>query len=124
MDRVADYISAHYDGRVVEVGVGSNTQVADILRRRGHDVVVTDIEDHSHEGFVQDDVTNPDLRVYEDASLIYSVRPPYELHGALQDLAEVVGVDLLIVPLSGEDSPLDYELQNHDGRPLYLVETD
>lgn len=122
MQRVADYIATNYDGKLVEIGVGSNTDTADALRRTGLEVVVTDIEPQDHQGFVQDDVTDPDLDVYRNAELIYSVRPPYELHQALSDVAQKVKTDLLIVPLADEDSPLDYELRNHRGRALYLIE--
>lgn len=121
MDRVTGYIATHYDGKIVEVGVGENPTVAQELRNRGFTVVVTDIEERSHDGFILDDVTDPDPSIYNDASLVYSIRPPPELHKPLKDVAARAGADLLIAPFGNEESPLNYELINHRGRVLYLL---
>ncbi len=51
---------------------------------------------------VVDDITNPDLSIYKDATLIYSIRPPEELQNHIKRVAESVGADLIIKPLSTE----------------------
>ena len=54
-----------------------------------------------------DDITNPDLNIYRDASLIYSIRPPEELQQHIKVVAEAVGADLIIKPLSTEFIQVD-----------------
>lgn len=126
MERVAEFIKGTYpeSSKIVEVGIGGNTTVARLLDPC-FDLVVTDVEPREFEdlNFVRDDITNPSISVYEGASLIYSVRPPYELHNDLLSVATTVKADLLVVPLGSEDSPLDYELVNYEGKVMYLVRT-
>ncbi|MDY6765019.1 MAG: UPF0146 family protein [Halobacteria archaeon] len=126
MERVAEFIKETYpeSSKIVEVGVGRNTTVARLLNPC-FNLVVTDVElrDFEDLNFVRDDITNPSLSVYEGASLIYSVRPPYELHDDLLKVARKVGADLLIVPLGNEESSLDYELVNYEGKVMYLIRT-
>jgi len=97
-----EYIIKYYAQSpcIVEVGVGCFTKVARTLEEHLKvDIVMTDIKP-CHEGIVQDDVSHPDLKIYKDAALIYSIRPPEELHPFLEDLAQEIGADLIIKPLS------------------------
>ena len=57
-----------------------------------------------------DDITNPRIELYQESSLIYSIRPPMELINPMARVAEKVGADALILPLS-EDSYL-YEFKS------------
>lgn len=103
-DDFAQYIIKNYKNanRIVEVGVGSLTKVALLLRKDlKADVIMTDVKP-SHKGVIQDDITKPDLKIYKHSSLIYSVRPPQELQPYLMELALKVGADLIIKPLSSE----------------------
>lgn len=60
---------------------------------------MTDIKPY-HDSVVLDDIRQPDLKIYKDAELIYSIRPPEELHPYLEQLSEKLGADLIIKPLS------------------------
>ncbi len=60
---------------------------------------MTDIKPY-HDGIILDDIRQPDLKIYKDAGLIYSIRPPEELHPYLEKLSGNVGADLIIKPLS------------------------
>jgi len=52
-----------------------------------------------------DDILNPRIELYQGSNLIYSIRPPIELINSVAGVAERVGADALIFPLS-EDSYL------------------
>jgi uncharacterized protein len=97
-----EYIIKYYaqSPRIVEVGVGCFTKVARTLEEHLKvDIVMTDIKP-CHAGIVQDDVSHPNLKIYKDATLIYSIRPPEEIHPYLEDLAQEIKADLIIKPLS------------------------
>ena len=98
------YIITNYKNtsRIVEVGVGHFSLVALTLQEHlNMDIIMTDIKPY-HDDVVKDDITNPNLSIYEDASLIYSIRPPEELQPYIINLAKTVGADLIIKPLSTE----------------------
>ncbi|XGI83486.1 UPF0146 family protein [Halorutilales archaeon Cl-col2-1] len=127
MERVSEFIESKYTGKVIEVGVGRQTEVAEYLGScDGIEVTVTDIDTEAKNeapdglDFAVDDVTDPDMRVYDDASVIYSVRPPYELHSALKEVAEAVETDLLVVPLADETPRHGFELVSYEGRAVYI----
>lgn len=97
-----EYIIKHYSqsSSIVEVAVGHFPQVAcDLKKHLKVDIIMTDIKPY-HDGIILDDIRQPDLKIYKDAGLIYSIRPPEELHPYLEKLSGSVGVDLIIKPLS------------------------
>ncbi|HOT07459.1 MAG TPA: UPF0146 family protein [Methanotrichaceae archaeon] len=103
---IASFIREHYSGRLVEVGIGRRSDVADLLA--GLDLVATDRENRRI-GYIEvvgDDIFNPNLEIYQGASLIYSIRPTMEMQLALGRLACMVGADLLIRPLGDEIADL------------------
>ncbi|MGZ7070371.1 MAG: UPF0146 family protein, partial [Methanobacterium sp.] len=61
----------------------------------------TDIKPSSSK-IVQDDICNPDLKIYRGSSLIYSIRPQPELQPYIIDVAQKVGADVIIKPFSNE----------------------
>ncbi|MBM4240848.1 MAG: hypothetical protein FJ150_04195 [Euryarchaeota archaeon] len=100
----ACYIIKNYadTNKIIEVGVGKFHEVAHILQEHlKMDIIMTDIKP-SHSRVIKDDLTCPNLKIYTGASLIYSIRPPLELHPYLLKVAEKVGADLIIKPLSTE----------------------
>ena len=124
MQGLLDYLTENYEGIAVEVGVGRRPKTAAALAERGFTVVCTDVEPRETPDTVEfrvDDVREPDLEIYRDATVIYSIRPPYEIHRALADVADSVDADLVVAPLGNETTPLDHELVNVDGEPLYVV---
>ncbi len=122
MLQIADYIAETYSGKVVEVGIGRFTAVAELLVRRGFEVFATDIvELDAPDGcrFYVDDVTKPDLKIYSGASLIYSIRPPPELFPAIVEVSRKVGADCIIKPLYGDY--MEEKIVNYKGVHFYLI---
>lgn len=98
----AQYIINNYSNvdRIVEVGVGKFHKVASILEENlKSSIVMTDIKP-SHRKIIQDDIGNPNLKIYKGSSLIYSIRPQPELMPYLITIAEKTGADLIIKPFS------------------------
>ncbi len=125
---LAEYITSSYKGKVIEVGIGKNPEVALLLKDR-LDIVVTDSSDLCMEGihFVRDDILDPNIHVYEGASLIYSIRPPVEIQHAIASVAKQVGADLIIRPFASEKADLnkyfsELRLINYRSAVFYLYE--
>jgi uncharacterized protein len=100
----AQYIINNYanSDKIVEVGVGKFHKVGSILKENlKATIVLTDIKPSSSK-IVQDDICNPDLKIYKGSSLIYSIRPQPELQPYIIDVAENVGADIIIKPFSTE----------------------
>ena len=123
---LAEYILKSYRNKVVEVGVGNRPEVA-LLLKDMIEVIVTDVIDREYPGiiFFRDDVFNPDIRIYRNASLIYSIRPPIDLQEAMAKIAKEVGADLLIRPFGNEKADLgrifkNYKLINYKKTRFYL----
>ena len=77
----AQYIINNYADadKIVEVGIGKFHMVGSILRQNlKTSIVLTDIKP-SCSKIVQDDISNPDFKIYTGSSLIYSIRPQPEL---------------------------------------------
>lgn len=88
--------------KVVEVGVGKFYLVSNyLLKHTKMDIILTDIKP-SHEGIIADDITHPQMHLYENARVIYSIRPPGELHSALMDISKKTGAILIIKTLGNE----------------------
>ena len=105
---IADYILKNYRNKVVEVGVGNMPHVALALKDR-LEIVVTDINEQDHAGvrFCRDDIFAPDISIYSNATLIYSIRPPIDMQEAIAKTAKKVGSDMLIRPFGNEKADLD-----------------
>ena len=103
----AQYIISNYSNaeKIVEVGAGKFHKVASILEETlNSSIVMTDIKP-SHGKIIKDDICNPDLKVYDGSSLIYSIRPQPELMPHLMIVAEKTGADLIIKPFSTDSIP-------------------
>ncbi|MCZ7401871.1 MAG: UPF0146 family protein [Candidatus Methanoperedens sp.] len=125
---IAEYIISHYKNKVVEVGVGNLPQVALQLKDK-LDVIVTDVNEQKYAGvrFCIDDIFNPDMGIYRNASLIYSIRPPIDMQDAIAKIAKEVGSDLIIRPFGNEKADLrkyfkEYSLVNYKKTRFYLYE--
>ena len=122
---IAEYIISHYKNKVVEVGVGNLPQVALLLKDK-LDVIVTDVNEQKYAGvrFCRDDIFNPDMGIYRNASLIYSIRPPIDMQDAIAKTAKEVGSDLIIRPFGNEKADLrkyfkEYSLVNYKKTRFY-----
>ena len=111
---IAEYILKNYSNKVVEIGVGSLPQVAVLLKDK-LDVVVTDVNEQEYLDirFYKDNIFTPDIGIYKNASLIYSIRPPIDLQEAMAKTAKEVGADLLIRPFGNEKADLSRYFKNH-----------
>ncbi len=95
----AEYIWINYrDRRIVEVGIGPDDRVFNILSKKGTNIVSTDVK--PAKSVYVDDITQSTDEIYAGADLIYSIRPPPELHPYLESMARRIGADLIIKPMS------------------------
>lgn len=66
--------------KVVEVGVGKFFKVADYIKLNSNlHIILTDVKPMRSD-VVKDDITSPNIKIYENAKIIYSIRPPIELY--------------------------------------------
>lgn len=112
-EQLVDWIKQNYgDARkIIEIGVGHRIDVAERISQALPlaEVLVTDKDESwvrsqkpGRIRAVADDVTFPSFNLYQGASLIYSLHPPGEILHALEKLANGIGADLLVVPISDE----------------------
>ncbi len=117
---LVDYVRENYSraSKIVEIGVGSRIDVAEKIRKHlpMAEVLVTDKDDAwvrkhvtGHVRAVADDVMFPQTRIYQDASLLYSIHPPFEILAPMVALAGSIGADLLVVPRSEEQEMFDHD---------------
>jgi len=111
---------AHAD-RIVEVGCGNFHKVALVLQKHlKTSILMTDIKPSSNE-VIQDDICNPDLKIYKGSSLIYSVRPQPELQPCIIKVAQMVGADIIIKPFWTEFiNPDLMKLKNYKKATFYI----
>jgi uncharacterized UPF0146 family protein len=101
---IGRYIGGTYQ-YAVEVGIGRNTEAAQILSGAKKLLRTTDIkrlpvpEDLP---FITDDVFSPDISRYEGADVIYAIRPAIEMIPPLITLARCVNCDLIVYHLGFE----------------------
>jgi hypothetical protein len=105
-DDFAQYIlseAGDEDVKIAEVAVGRFDRIADYLASKENITLIkTDIAPKD-ETVIKDDITNPNLDLYRDVDIIYSIRPPSELQPYLVSLAVEIGSQLIIKPLTNED---------------------
>ena len=89
--------------KIAEVAVGRFDRIANFLASKDNITLIkTDIAPKD-ETVIRDDITNPNLDLYRDVDIIYSIRPPSELQPYLVRLAVEIGSQLIIKPLTNED---------------------
>lgn len=89
--------------KIAEIGVGAFSQISDLLNEKDNITLIkTDIAPKDPTT-VKDDITNPDMELYDGVDIIYSIRPPSELQPHLVELAQKIGSQLIIKPLTNED---------------------
>jgi uncharacterized UPF0146 family protein len=89
--------------KVIEIGIGKFFTVSDYLEKINFiDLLKIDINP-SKDDIEYDDIISPKLELYENTKIIYSIRPPSELHPYLEKIANDIGAILIIVPLFNED---------------------
>jgi uncharacterized protein len=101
---VGRYIAGNYL-HAVEVGIGKNTDAAQIVSGAGKLLRCTDVKKMpvpEDLAFVVDDVFSPDLSLYQGADVIYAIRPAIEMIPPLIELAEHITCDLVVCHLGFE----------------------
>ena len=131
-DELVEYVRENYSraSKIVELGVGSRIDVAEKIKKYlpMAEVLVTDkdeswVRQHmtSRIRAVADDVRFPQTPVYQHASLLYSIHPPFEIVEPMVLLARRIGADLLVVPRSDEQESFhqsEWEKLVRNGRSL------
>lgn len=123
----ADYIlneAGSQEIKIAEVGVGKFDKIAEILSKKDNITLIkTDImPDNST--IIKDDITKPDLDLYKDVGIIYSIRPPSELQPYLVKIALKIDSQLIIKPLTNEDlntGRVKMKLKNFKKASFYIL---
>ena len=69
-------------------------------------------------------MTKPDLKLYKNLDIIYSIRPPSELQPHIIDLALKTNTKLIIKPLFNEDinsKNIKLTLKNYNKASFYIL---
>jgi uncharacterized UPF0146 family protein len=101
---IGRYIADNYT-HAVEVGIGKNTDAAQVLSGAKKLLRSTDIKNMPVGGdlaFIVDDVFSPDISQYLEADVIYAIRPAIEMIPPLITLAMRVNCDLIVYHLGFE----------------------
>ncbi len=110
--------------KIVEIAVGKFDGVYQYLKRNENiEIIKTDILPNDAE-VIKDDITNPNLELYENADIIYSIRPPSELHPHIEKLSQKVNGTFIIKPLCNEDLNIrskKAKLKNYKKASFYML---
>lgn len=101
---IGRYIADNYTC-AVEVGIGKNTDAAQVLSSTRKLLRSTDIKKMpipEDLAFIVDDVFSPDISQYLRADVIYAIRPAIEMIPPLITLAMRVNCDLIVYHLGFE----------------------
>jgi len=99
--------------KIVEIAIGKFFAVADYLTNSNLgdiEFIATDINP-ANSTVTFDDVTNPNMNIYENADIIYSIRPPQELQPYIANIVTENGAILIIKPLFNEDLNLNLNMK-------------
>ncbi len=108
------------ESKIIEVGIGKEHSVYNELKKLKANIIAVDIDISSDE-FIKDDITKPNMSVYEKGEIIYSIRPPPELYPFLKEIARKVKALLIIKPLA-TDEPPEFKLVNYKGLYFYIID--
>ena len=110
--------------KIAEIAVGKFDMICDMLSERENITLIkTDISP-ANESVIKDDITNPNLDLYRDVDIIYSIRPPSELQPHLVNLSRKINAMLIITPLTGEDlntPKVNMQLKNYKKASFYIL---
>ena len=131
---IASYIVANYQKatKIIEIGIGNLPLIAVEIKKRLPTtlLLVVDINQAVLEDIarkyprlvtVVDDVFSPNIGVYQNVNLIYSIRPPAEMLPAMLKIAKEVKADLIIRPITDEQPYgfKEFKLVNYGMAVLY-----
>ena len=114
--------------KIAEVGVGFKFDIAKELNKY-FDLIVVDINEKAIEkanllglNAYKDDLFNPNIKLYKNIDLIYSIRPPRDLQPFILDLSKEIYANLIIRPLLNEMPIKELKLKNYKGEVFYIKE--
>lgn len=111
--------------KIVEIGAGKFQTISKNLSENENiDIIMTDI-DPANENIIKDDVFNPNMNIYKDADILFSIRPPAELQEAIMKIRDEVNATLIIKPLFNEDLNMKtkkMKLKNYNRASFYIYE--
>jgi len=131
---IASYIVTNYQKatKIIEIGIGNLPLIAVEIKKKLpttlflvvdiNQVMLEDIARRYPELVtVVDDVFSPNISIYQNASLIYSIRPPAEMLPAMLKIAKQVKADLIIRPVMDEHPHgfKEFKLINYGMAVLY-----
>ena len=109
---------------IAEIAVGKFDRIAEMLSAKENITLIkTDITPKDST-VIKDDITSPNMKLYEDVNLIYSIRPPSELQPYLVKLAREIDCQLIIKPLTNEDlntGNVKMKLKNYNRASFYVL---
>ena len=112
------------DVKIAEIGVGKFDKIANNLSKKENiSIIKTDISPKDA-SVIKDDITNPNIDLYRDVDIIYSIRPPSELQPHLVNLALKIDSQLIIKPLTNEDlntGRVKMKLKNFKKASFYIL---
>ena len=111
--------------KIVEIGVGKFQAISKSLSENENiELIMTDINP-ANEEIIKDDVFNPNMDLYENVDIIFSIRPPAELQEAIMKIRDKVNAILIIKPLFNEDLNMKTQkmkLKNYNRASFYIYE--
>jgi uncharacterized UPF0146 family protein len=123
----AEYILSVVDNKqvkIAEIGVGKFDRIANELSNHENITIIkTDIRPKDP-SVIKDDITSPNLELYDNTDIIYSIRPPSELQPHLVNLALKIDSQLIIKPLTNEDlntGRVKMKLKNFKKASFYVL---
>src|SRR5438876_10555647 len=113
-DDLVEYVRENYSraSKIVELGVGSRIEVAEKIKKHLPltEVLVTEkdeawVRTHitSRVRAVADEEMIPQTPINQNASLVYSIHPPFEIVEPIVTMYRGIGAELLVVPRSNTE---------------------
>lgn len=113
--------------KIVEIGVGRFHNISNKIQENENiELIMTDINP-SNENVIKDDIFNPNMRLYENTDILFSIRPPVEIQKAIIDLRDKLDCTLIIKPLFNEDLNINLKqmkLKNYGRASFYIYEVE
>lgn len=110
--------------KIAEIGVGKFSMIADELAKRENITIIKTDINPADPSVIMDDITDPNMELYEGTDIIYSIRPPSELQPYIANLAQKIGSQLIIKPLTNEDlntARVKMKLKNYKKASFYIL---
>lgn len=116
-------LSKNKKTKIAEIAIGKYDGIFNYLNSKDNiEIIKTDINP-TNDSIIYDDIKNPQITLYEDCDIIYSIRPPSEIQPYLIELNKKINAILIIKPLFNEDiNSKNYpmKLKNYKKASFYI----